>query len=86
MSANDPITIWSPENVNQSSREYLCELIRTGGIAFLRANPSRTLHESDWRDKPYMDGIAVDLDETDVVEAIADHIIRNANPTQETTP
>ena len=82
----DPITIWAPDNINQTSRERLGELIRAGGIAFLRANPSRTLHEANWRDKAWMDGIAVDLDESDVIDAIIDYILSHADPDAEGDP
>jgi hypothetical protein len=80
MSATDPITMWAPENINQTSRERLGELIRAGGIAYLRANPERTMHESPWRDKPWTDGIAVDLDESDVVDAIVEYIVEHSDP------
>ena len=81
----EPITIWAPDNIHQSSGDRLAELIRAGGIAYLRANPTKTLHEGDWRDKPFMDGIAVDLDESDVVDFIAAFIIDHADPDTEAT-
>jgi len=79
----DPITIWAPASINQTARDRLKELIHVGGIEYLRANPSRTMHSADWRDKPWMDGIAVDLDEDDVLDAIADYIIARATVPEE---
>lgn len=79
----DPITIWAPSSINQTTKDRLKELIRLGGIDFLRANPDRTLHEGAWRDKAWMDGIAVDLDEDDVLDAIAESIISRAGVPEE---
>lgn len=81
--STDPITIWAPQTINQTARERLAELIRAGGISFLRANPERTLHEAPWRDKPFMDGIAVDLDESDVMNHIVDYVIAHAYTSRE---
>ena len=68
----DPITIWAPTNVKQTTRERLADLIRTAGIAWKRAN------DPSWRDEPWMDGIVVDLD--DVEDFIAGYIIERADP------
>ena len=70
----DPITIWAPSTIRQTARERLAELIRLGGIDWMRAN------NPDWRGKPWMDGVLVDLDESDVVEAIVERILRHADP------
>lgn len=74
-----PITIWAPTTIQQTARERLAELIRIGGIDWKREN------DPDWRDKPWMDGVLVDLDESDVVEAIVDRILRHSDPEPEAT-
>lgn len=75
----DPITIWAPTAIRQTARERIAELIRLGGIDWKRGN------DPDWRDKPWMDGVLVDLDESDVVEAIVNRILRHADPDTEAT-
>lgn len=72
--SNEPITLWAPDTIKQSTRERLIELIRTGGIKWNREN------NLSWRDNPWKDGILVDLDEQRVLETLADHIIAHANP------
>lgn len=69
-----PITIWAPTTIQQSARERLAEMIRAGGIDWHRAN------NPEWRDKPWSDGVIVDLDEADVIEAIVDRILAGADP------
>lgn len=73
----EPITIWPPTTIRQTARERLAELIRLGGMDWKRAN------DPDWRDKPWMDGVMVDLDEDDVVEAIVARILAHADPDTE---
>jgi hypothetical protein len=73
----DPITIWAPTTIRQTARERLAELIRLGGIDWKQAN------DPDWRGKPWMDGILVDLDETDVVEVIVERILAHSDPDTE---
>lgn len=76
-----PITIWAPTSINQTARQRLTEAIRMGGLNWHRAN------NPEWRDKPWKDGISVDLDEPDVVEMIVQTIIDNADPDiEEETP
>lgn len=50
--------------LGQTFRELLAERIRAQGIAFNRDHPDLR----GWRDKPWMDGVLVDLDEDDEVE------------------
>jgi hypothetical protein len=69
-----PITIWPPSTIRQTARERLIEAVRIGGMDWHRA------HNPEWRDKPWMDGIMVDLDEDDVLAAIVDRIIAIADP------
>jgi hypothetical protein len=69
-----PITLWPPTTIKQTARERLAELIRLGGIDWKRDN------DPDWRDKPWMDGVMVDLDEPDVVEAIVARILAHSDP------
>jgi hypothetical protein len=75
-----PITIWPPTTIRQTARERLAEAIWMGGCAWKRA------HDPDWRGKPWMDGVMVDLDESDVVDAIVDRILANADPETEPRP
>jgi hypothetical protein len=75
----EPITIWPPTAIRQTARERLAELIRLGGIDWKRAN------DPHWRDKPWMDGVMVDVDEDDVVAAIVDRILAHADPDVEVT-
>lgn len=78
-----PITIWAPEDVLwQTARDRLRELIRVGGIDFLRKHPERAVGRS-WRDKPYLDGIRVDLEDDEVLDWIADFIVAAADPNKE---
>lgn len=72
MSDHDPLIIWAPETINQTTTERLAELIRAGGIDYKRE------HDPKWRDKPYKDGIVVDLDESDVVDHITRYVIQHA--------
>lgn len=75
-----PITIWAPEDVLwQTSRDRLRELIRVSAIDFLRNHP-RLAMGRPWRDKPYMDGVRVDLEEDDVLDWMTDFIIAAADP------
>lgn len=69
-----PITIWPPTTIKQTARERLEEAIRLGGMQWHREN------NPNWRDKPWKDGIRVDLDEADVVARIAQYIIDLADP------
>jgi hypothetical protein len=69
-----PITIWPPTTIKQTARERLAELIRAGGIDWKRE------HDPGWRDKPWMDGVLIDVDEDDVVKAIVDRILSHADP------
>lgn len=73
----EPITIWAPTTIRQTARERLAELIRLGGIDWKRAN------DPDWRGKPWMDGVLVDVDEDDVVEAIVSRVLAHADPDTE---
>jgi hypothetical protein len=73
-SVTDPITIWAPTTIQQTARERLAEAVRLGGIRWHRAN------NPDWRDKPWMHGVPVDLDESDVVECIVQTIVDLADP------
>lgn len=73
----EPITIWAPTSIQQTARERLAELIRLGGIDWKRKN------DPGWRGKPWMDGVLVDLDESDVVEAIVNRILSHADPDTE---
>lgn len=70
----EPIIIWAPTTIHQTARERLAELIRGGGIGW------KKLHDPNWRGKPWMDGVLVDLDETDVVEHIVTHILNHVDP------
>jgi len=70
----EPITIWPPTTIKQTARERLAELIRLGGIDWHREN------NPEWRGKPWMYGVRVDVDESDVVEAIVDRILSHADP------
>ena len=69
-----PITIWPPTTIRQTARERLEEAIRLGGIRWHAEN------NPEWRGKPWMDGIRVDLDDEEVVARIAQHIIDLADP------
>lgn len=70
----DPITIWPPTTIHQTARERLAELIRLGGLDWRRD------HAPDYREgKAWMDGVMVDLDESDVVEAIVSRILAHAD-------
>lgn len=74
----EPITIWPPTTIHQTARERLAELIRLGGIDWRRDNAP------DFREgKTWMDGVMVDLDESDVVEAIVARILKHADPDTE---
>lgn len=77
ISNGEPITIWPPTTIKQTARERLAELIRLGGIDWERANNPR------WRDQPWKDGICLDLDESDMVEALVERIIKGADPDTE---
>lgn len=68
----DPITIWASTDITQTTRERLAELIRSAGIEWKRAN------DPHWRDKPWKDGVVIDLDDVDGF--IADYIIEHADP------
>ena len=72
--STDPIIIWAPTSVKQTTRERLADLIRCAGIAWKRAN------DPDWRNEPWMDGIVLDLDLEGVDDFIADYIIERADP------
>lgn len=76
----DPITIWAPDTIVQTTFERLQDLIRSGGFAYLSEHPNAPWLSVPWRDKSWHDGIIVDLDEDDVVERIARHIVDHANP------
>lgn len=80
MSENDPVTIWAPDTIVQTTFERLCDLIRAGAIGYLAANPNAPWLSIPWRDKPWMDGVVVDMDEDDVVRFIARHVIEHADP------
>ena len=82
----EPITIWAPTSIEQSTRDRLKELIRLGGVRFLAANRDRTVHSGDWRNRTFLDGIVVDLDEDDVLFAIVDTIIRYGSVPEEHPP
>lgn len=77
MSDLAPITVWPPTEIRQTARERLVEAIRLGGIRWREQN------DPDWRGKPWMDGIMVDLDEDDVLQSIAQMIIDLADPDNE---
>ena len=49
-------------SIGQTFRELLAERIRAQGIAWHKD------HDPDWRDKPWMDGVRIDVDEDDQVE------------------
>ncbi len=51
------------------TRERLAEALRAAGIAWHRE------HDPDWRDKPWHDGVLVDLDEDDQATALADAVL-----------
>lgn len=70
----EPITIRPPTTIQQTARERLKEAIRTGGIRW------HMEHDPDWRRRPWYDGIKVDLDEDDVLDAIADAVIAHDDP------
>lgn len=74
---SDPITIWAPTSIRQTARERLAEAIRLGGIRWREQN------DPEWRGKPWMDGVLVDLDEEGVVETIVQRIVELANPDTE---
>lgn len=67
----EPIVIRAPEGINQTTVQRLCDLIRCGGIEWHRRN------NPEWRDNPYKDGIVVDLDEDDVLRALAAYILQH---------
>ena len=69
-----PITIWPPTEIRQTARERLADLIRTGAINWKRSN------DPEWRDKPYFDGVVVDLEEAEVVDWLVDYIIARTDP------
>ena len=50
--------------LGQTLRELIAERIRAQGIAYNRDHPEKR----GWRDKAWMDGITVDLDEDDELE------------------
>lgn len=54
---------------NRSDRERIAELLRTGGIAWHRAN------DPEWRDKPWHDGVVLDLDEDDQADFLATYLL-----------
>ena len=75
-----PITIWPPTSITQDARDRLKELIRMGGIRWRRDNAP------DYREgKTWMDGVLVDLDESDVLNVIVDCVIEHADPAPEET-
>ena len=51
------------------TRERLTEALRAAGIAWHRE------HDPDWRDKPWHDGVLIDLDEDDQATALADAVL-----------
>ncbi len=60
MSAPDPVTdVW----------ELLAELLRAGGIEWHRRN------DPAWRDKPWTDGVQMDLDEGDQCGFLASYLL-----------
>lgn len=69
-----PICIHAPTGIQQTTFERLKDLIRRGGIEWHRA------HNPEWRDKPWKDGISVDLDEDDVLTFIAAYIASHGGP------
>ena len=52
----------------QTTKELIAEKIRCAGIEYKRKN------DPDWRDKPFMDGIIMDLDESDEVGYLAEAV------------
>lgn len=74
---DNPVTIRPPSTIQQSARERLAEAVRLGGIRW------HEQHNPDWRGKPWMDGVMVDLDESDVVDTIVDRILELADPDSE---
>ncbi|QDK01278.1 hypothetical protein SEA_WATERT_7 [Microbacterium phage WaterT] len=74
---SDPITIWAPTSIRQTTRERLAEAIRLGGIRWREQN------DPEWRGKPWMDGVLVDLNEDGVVETIIQRIVELADPDTE---
>ncbi len=54
---------------NRSDRERIAELLRTGGIDWHRT------HNPNWRDKPWTDGVPIDLDEDDQCEFLAGYLL-----------
>jgi len=51
---------------DRSPRELMAERLRVAGIAWKREN------DPTWRDKPWHDGVLMDLDEDDQLLALAD--------------
>jgi hypothetical protein len=49
--------------------EVIAEAIRVGGIAWRRE------HDPEWRDKPWHDGISVDVDEADVLATLTQSVL-----------
>lgn len=49
-------------------RGHIAEAIRAAGIEWHRSNDPK------WRDKPWMDGVSVDLDEDDQLTALTDGV------------
>lgn len=78
--STEPITIWAPTTINQTTIDRLKDLIRCGGIAWKREN------DPNWRDNPWKDGILVDLDEDDVLDALAAYVLENSDPAAESMP
>jgi len=52
----------------RTTKELIAEKIRCAGIEYKRKN------DPNWRDKPFMDGIIMDLDESDEVAFLADAV------------
>jgi hypothetical protein len=50
----------------ESLHQRVAEAIRAAGITWLRE------HDPEWRDKPWMDGISVDLDEDAALSALTE--------------
>lgn len=73
----EALVIYPPTHIKQNVRQRLAEAIRAGGIDWKKAN------DPEWRDKPWADGVMVDLDEDDVVEVIVERIFKHANPFEE---
>jgi len=80
MSETDPITIWAPDTIFQTTIDRLEDLIRAAGIDYLKTHPNAPWLSIPWRDKPWHDGVMVDLDESDVVAHMARFIASRANP------